>query len=243
MPLADGHQPPPPPGAPPAWWPQFVAHRVAREAPLPASADERTRLLDRVTHDLFGTSPTAEETAAFVADRGADALDALAKRLAARPGLTTFSGNLTSGVTKFRVLPADPEAARKPRTAYGPGRYALRDHATFVVTSRPDGERIVNEAHLAFTPPDPTKPAQRHEVKLPDGNGAWAAAWIRGGPQLWVQDRAGIRRYDLTNPADVKEAALDSKADLEAVPKSVRDALRAVLNASAEPGPATQSPK
>src|SRR5207302_1539886 len=95
----------PPQGDVPGWWQGFIAARLAREAPLPADAAERTRLLDRAVRDLFGTAPTAEETAAFVADRAPGALDSLAKRLAHRPELTAFSGRLTSAPTKFRVLP------------------------------------------------------------------------------------------------------------------------------------------
>jgi hypothetical protein len=61
--------------------------------------------------DSFGTLLSANEIAAFVCDREPNALDSLAKRLAKRPGLKPFSGSLTSGPTKSRVLPADPGAA------------------------------------------------------------------------------------------------------------------------------------
>ncbi|HLZ09199.1 MAG TPA: hypothetical protein VKT80_11460, partial [Chloroflexota bacterium] len=64
----------------------------------------------------------AEEIAAFVSDREPTALDSLAKRLSRRPGLTPSAGALTSSPTRFRVVPADPDAAKKPHTASHPGR-------------------------------------------------------------------------------------------------------------------------
>ena len=102
-------------------------------------------------------------------DKDPNALDSLAKRLAKRPGTTAFAGDLTSGPTKFRVLPADPNAAKKPRVANGPGQYTLGDNAQFVVSRRPVGERIANEANIQYSPPDATKPApgKPHKDRAP----------------------------------------------------------------------------
>ena len=86
-------------------------------ADWPDDPAERTALLARVVLDVFRTEPTADEAAAFLADRESTALDTLAKRLARRPGLRPFAGSLTPGTTKFRVLPADPGAESKPRPA------------------------------------------------------------------------------------------------------------------------------
>jgi hypothetical protein len=94
----------------PGWWLDFIKDRLSLDSPLPADASERGRLLNRAVRDLFGTAPTPEETAAFVADRAPDAFEALAKRLAERPETSSFTGKLQSGETKFRVLPiADPD--------------------------------------------------------------------------------------------------------------------------------------
>ena len=88
----------------------------------------------------------------------------------------------TSGPTKFRVLPADPDAAKKPRTASNPGRYTLGENARLVVSRRPVGARIVNEASIQFfSGPGQARPGEPHEIKLPDGYNTWAAAWVRGG--------------------------------------------------------------
>jgi len=234
VPLCDWKENPPADGEP-RWWLDFIASRLARELPLPAAAAERTRLLYRVALDLFGTPLGAEENAAFVADREPNALDSLAKRLAHRAGLTPYSGSLTSGPTKFRVLPADPDAAKRPRTASNPGRYTLGENVRLVVIRRPVGERIVNEASIQFFSPDPAKPApgEPHELKLPDGYDTWAAAWVRGGTVLWLQEKSGVRRYDFANPAKVKEEAEEP----DKVPAEIREALRGALTVPA-PKPA-----
>ncbi len=212
------------------WWLQFIKDRLSLDRPLPADAGERRRLLDRATRDLFGNAPTAEEITAFTTDAAPEALDALAKRLANRAGFAPFSGSLKSGTRKFLVLPVDPEAAKKPRTAKNPGQYKLGGNATLVVTRRPIGERIVNEAHIAFAPTDATKPAPRepHPVPLPDGYNTWAAAWERGATVLWVQQKGTVRSYDFTNPAKVQETQL-AEPDFDKVPKPILEALRAEL--------------
>jgi beta-lactamase regulating signal transducer with metallopeptidase domain len=102
------------PGGEPRWWLDFIGARLARHLPLPAEKAERQRLLDRVALDLFGTPVSAEIGAAFIADRNPDALEALANRLFHRPGLHAWAGPLTSGPTRFRVLPAAPGAATNP---------------------------------------------------------------------------------------------------------------------------------
>ena len=152
----------------------------------------------------------------------------MAKRLAKRPGTLAFAGDLTSGPTKFRVLPPDPDAAKKPRIANNPGQYALGGNATLAITRRPVGERIANEATIQFSPPDATKPvsAKPHKIALPDGYGTWAAAWMRGSNVFWVMQRWGIWSYDFSDPADVKETHLEHAAASDKVPKPILDALR-----------------
>lgn len=209
------------------WWLDFIAARLARETPLPADAAERTRLLDRAVRDLFGTPPTAEETAAFVADRKDDSLDSLARRLFHRTGVHAWAGPLTSASTKFRVLPVDPDAAKKPRVANNPGRYTLGDLIRLVVTRRPDGERIVNEARIQFFSQDLTKPppGKSYELKLADGYGTWAAAWVRGETVLWLLQKGTVRSYDFSDPTQVKEMVVEEGK----APKAILDALRGAV--------------
>ncbi len=232
VPASDWNEPAPVAGVP-GWWPVFIAERLNRERPLPTAVDERRLLLDRVMRDLFDAAPSAEETTAFTADASPAALDSLAKRLVQRPGLTPFTGALTSGTTKFRVLPADPDAAKKPRTASNPGRYTLGENVRLVVSRRPDGVRIVNEASIQFFSPDPTKPArgEPHEINLPDGYNAWAAAWVRGSNMLWVLSKGSVRGFDFTDPARVKTTTFEQASDLERVPGDILKALRATLGA------------
>jgi beta-lactamase regulating signal transducer with metallopeptidase domain len=231
VPLSDWNEAPPRDGEP-GWWSVFIAERLNRESPLSTTADERTRLLGRVMRDLFGAAPTPEETAAFTADAAPAALDSLARRLAHRPGLTPFTGALTSGPTTFRVLPADPDAAKAPRTASGPGHYTLGEDARLVVSHRPVGTRIANEARIQFVSPDPTKraPGKPYEIRLPDGYNTWAAAWVRGSNVLWVLQEGTVRGYDFTNPAEVKETTVAQPENREKVPRSILDALRAAVD-------------
>jgi len=221
----------------PRFWLNHITARLSRHLPFPAGKAERELLLYRVAMDLFGTPVSEEVNAAFVADREPTALNSLAERLHNRLGLHAWAGPLTSGPTRFRVLPADPDAAKKPRTASNPGRYTLNENATLVVSRTGKDERIVNMAHLSFTG------AESHKLNLPDGYATWAAAWVRGGAVLWLQQKGGIRSYDFTNPAQVKETTLKEPADLESVPKPILDALRAALDVHDVPKQATETPK
>ena len=241
VPANDWNEKPPANGEP-GWWLDLITARLNHELPLPADAGDRSHLVYRAAMDLFGNPLAADEIAAFVSDREANALDSLAKRLAKRGpvgsgmGLTPFNGLLTSGPTKFRVLPADPDAAKKPRSAIGPGQYTLGG-ATFGVTARPVGERLVNEARISFSPADATRPAPResHKIQLPDGYNTWAAAWMRGGTVLWVMQRGSVRSYDFTDPAQVRETAFEEPANAGQVPQPILDALRAALDVSGAP--------
>src|SRR6185503_19688485 len=73
------------------------------------------------------------------------------------------------------------------------------------------------------------------EIKLPDGNGTWAAAWVRDGNELWVLQKGTVRSYDFTNPAEVKETAFEGLTRFDKVPKPIVDALRAALDVPGAP--------
>ena len=212
------------------WWLSFITNRLNRDAPLPDDAAERRRIPDRAVRDLFGTLPTPEESATFVADNAPDAMTSLAKRA----GTTSFTGKLESGETKFRVLPVDPEAAKKPRVATGPGRYQLGDQVRLVIVRKGNG---VNEANLMFYASDSNTdpPGTSFEIKLPDGYNTWAIAWKRDWTILWVAEKGVMRSVDFTNPADVKETRIDPD-DLSKVPERFRDALRPT-NEGSKPNP------
>jgi beta-lactamase regulating signal transducer with metallopeptidase domain len=245
LPLSDWNEKPEVDDGEPRWWHDHITARLSRHLPFPADADARLRLLHVVAIEVLGTSASKQMNDAFVADTSPTALASAAERLFHRPGLHAWAGPLESAPTKFRVLPADPDAAKKPRAASNPGHYILAENAELVVTRRPDDERIVNEASIRFGSPDPAKPAlgNPHEIKLPDGYNTWAAAWMRGGTMLWVQQKSDLRSYDFTDPAQVKETSVEELADLEKVPKPIRDALRAEFDVPGAPKPATKTPR
>jgi hypothetical protein len=232
-------------GGEPRWWLDFISARLSRHLPFPADADGRLRVLHRVAIEVLGTSASRAMNDAFVADRKPDALDSVAKSLFHYPGLHAWAGPLTSGPTKFRVLSADPDAAKKPRTASNPGRYTLGDLVRLEVSRRPIGERIVNEATIHFYSRDPKAdaPGKPVALKLPDGYNTWAAAWQRGATVLWVLQIGNVRSYDFTNPAQVKETTLEEPANFDKVPRPILDALRAALDVPGTPKPAPALPK
>jgi hypothetical protein len=126
----------------PGWWLDLIKTKLDQNLPLPADEEERRRLVYRAGMEIFGTPLTKDEIAAFVSDHDASALDALAHRLAKRAGTTPFSGDLTSAPTQFKVLPPDPDAAKRPRAASNPG-----------------DKPILDALHGAIAPPEaPTAP-------------------------------------------------------------------------------------
>jgi len=215
----------------PGWWLEFITNRLNRDAPLPVDAAERRRLLDRAVSDLFGTPPTPVETATFVADRDPDAMSALAKRLAQRDGTTPFTGKLQSGETTFRVLAVDPDAAKKPRVATGPGRYTLGDQVRLVIVGKSDGRRRISESNIRFYSSNPKTepPGKPYEIKLPAGYLTWAIAWERGATVLWATQKGLVRKIDFSNPAQVKETRL-TEPYRDKMPQPVFDALNESLH-------------
>ncbi|MHB0957581.1 MAG: M56 family metallopeptidase [Pirellulaceae bacterium] len=213
----------------PRWWLDYIKARLSRHLPFPADEDARERLLYRVAMELFGTP---YNDAAFVADTTPGALDVLALRLFHRPGQQAWAGPLESAPTTFQVLPADPDAAKKPRSASNPGQYTLNENAKLVVTRRPIGERIVNEAAIRFAQPEAeaARPPGPYKFELPDGYDRWAAAWVRGGTVMWVQQKGLLRKLDFSKIAKVEETRYEGEKSAEApIPADVREAVRAAL--------------
>ena len=220
----------------PDWWLKFITERINDEAPLPDDATEREAILFRVISDLFGSSPTPEEAAAFLADTSPQAVDHLVKMLSERTWHTSVAGPIKSGEIKFNVLPEDPDAATRPRIATNPGRYNLGDEIRFVVTRRAVGERIINEADIVWYPPGqdnvPTK------VPLPDGYDTWAAGWLPKTTILWVSQPGLLRSYDFTYHAASKETRYEGDQITTApIPADVREALRTAMEKASVPNP------
>jgi hypothetical protein len=204
---------------------KIIAERVGREGPMPQAAADREQLVRRVTLDIVGEAPSAEEVAAFVADNAPDALVKLAARLQARPRIEPFSGTLPTGQTKFRVTAADPDAATKPRVANSPGRYVLGDHVRLLVSQSTTEGRRTNKAIIAFLSSDPTVPSphKQHEISLPEGFRGWAAVWQRGSGELWVIQEGLVRKYEFGDPTHVKETRFEP-GTIDNLPENLRKA-------------------
>ncbi|HEX3314031.1 MAG TPA: DUF1549 domain-containing protein, partial [Gemmataceae bacterium] len=217
-------------------WKKDVAERVAQEAPMPKAAADREQLLRRVTIDVLGSPPSAEEIAAFVADDAPDALAKLTARLQARPRPEPYVGTLATGETRFRVMPADPNAAKRPRAANSPGRYVLGDNINLLVSQITTNSQRTNKATIAFLSPDPmvASPHKAQEITLPDGLRTWGAVWERGSGEVWVMQKGLVRKYDFRDPDHVKEIRIEP-GSIADVPEPLREVLGKAFNVGVAP--------
>jgi len=214
------------------WW-AILRDRVDREGPMPGAAADREQLIRRVMPDLIGRAPTPEEVAAFVADKSPDPLTALANRLV--PRIAPFAGDLPAGEIKFRVTAADPDTAKRPRVATGPGRYVIGKQVRLVIEQKPDGHLRANEARIVFfaTDANAEPPGQPFDIKLPSGRLTWAIAWEPGTTVLWITQKGLVRKIDFTDPADVKETRFDD--GIVNVPEALRVAFRKAFDVPGAP--------
>ena len=216
----------------PGWWLAHIQSRLNRELPLPADAAERTRLLDRAVRELFATAPSAEETAKFIADQTPGALDALAKRLAARDDAVEFAGALPTAPVKFRVLAADANADKQPRVVLGPGEYPLskgtadRGAATLKIVGRSIGNRHTNDAQLLFEATEATGalPPDSHKLEVPDGQGTWAIVCRPGSGVFYLLSKGTVRKIDYSNPRKVTDTPAND------LPAEFRDEVKRQLD-------------
>lgn len=224
-------------GGEPRWWLDHIKSRLERHLPFPPEKNARERLLYRVAMELFGTPPSREINDAFVADQSPTALDSLAERLFHRPGLHAWSGSLTSGPTQFRVLLADPNAAKKPRIANGPGRYNLGDFGRFFVLTRMEKDRLINEGRLVLNSINPkeTDLLELKDFPLPDGYNTWSIAWTKDSTTLWIRQKGSTRSYDFSNPASIKETVYSGLMAEGKIPKDIHEALGTITNGPERP--------
>ena len=219
-------------------WKTVVRQRVEREAPLPSSSADRELVIRRVTLDLFGESPTAEEIATFIADNAQDAFAKLTARLQMKQRIETFVGQLPTGESKFRVIAADPNAAKAPRTTTSPGRYVLGDGVHLQVRQVNDNGKRTNSATILFLSSDPSDPKpyeiappKPYEIAFYTPDAPYAFVWQRGANTLWVTEisegspirpwllgsperpgpqKVTVRAFDFSNPANVKLSHVSS---------------------------------
>ncbi|MDA0807649.1 MAG: DUF1549 domain-containing protein [Planctomycetota bacterium] len=198
-------------------WDTVVAERVKRELPIPTKAADREQLLRRVVRDLYGVDPTQSEIDAFIADQSPGALHPvtgetmLRERVTHNRTMSAFTGTLPPGEMTFRVLAADPQAGNRTRIASEPGYYILGDNQRLHVEQSRRGDLRVNKATIRFFSPNPktTPAAEPVVVPLPDGVNTYEILWDRGAGVLWVTQEGLTRKFDFTDPADVKETRVE----------------------------------
>ncbi|MDP1561824.1 MAG: M56 family metallopeptidase [Pirellulaceae bacterium] len=216
----------------PGWWLAHIKTRLDRELPLPTDAVERARLLDRAVRELFATAPTAEETEAFIADQTPDALDALAKRLAERADVVSFSGKLPTAPVKFRVLDADANADKQPRVVLGPGEYPLSEGTatsgavTLKIIGRPVGDRRTNDAGLLFEATEATGKLalDPYKLEIPDGWGTWAIVCRPSDGFFYLLHKGSVRKIDYSKPRNVTDTLASD------LPAEFRDEVKRILD-------------
>ncbi|MFN0128482.1 MAG: biopolymer transporter ExbD, partial [Verrucomicrobiales bacterium] len=202
---------------------KYVHERIARLAPMPKEKSDREQIIRHTTPEILGVLPSADEIAAFVGDDSPDALEKLTARLvkqhAERPETAEpFIGKLPTGETKFRVIAADPNATKAPRTANGPGRYVLGDGMHLQVRQVTEGDMRTNSAEILFVSPDPkvASPHKPFAITLPGSLESFAFVWERGSGVLWLCEIKGmagggfvypivsVRRFDIGEPGSVR---------------------------------------
>lgn len=225
-------------------WDKIVAARIARETPLPTDAANREQLLRRLVRDLYGAEPTRGEIDAYVADQSPGALhpiagrDVLKLRVIHNRTMSPFTGTLNPGEHRFRVLAADPDAAKRPRVATGPGYYNLGDKQRLSIEQSRTAGRRTNKATIRFfTKPKPDP----HSIALPDGHGTFAIAWDGDANVLWIGQSGLIRKVDFSNADDVKETLYEMDRINTDVPPRFRNALKVIV--AAESARSTASTK
>ncbi|MBL8891242.1 MAG: DUF1549 domain-containing protein [Planctomycetaceae bacterium] len=210
------------------WWLDFITERLEREAPVPVDRAEREYLLYRVKRELFGSAPSTTEGDAFAADSTPDALKHLATLLAKNPYGQRSAGTIQAGQTKFRVLPPDTAADRRPRIATGPGSYRIGDGVYFMVNRNGSSDTLANEARIAYY--NSNDPVIVHNVTLPHGLDTWAAATLKDSKELWVAQPQLLRKFDVTDPAKPIETRFEGEQlDGAPIPNALRAALESVL--------------
>lgn len=222
------------------FWDRIVTERLDREMPLPTGAADREQLLRRVVRDLFGVEPAQGEIDAYVADKSPGAVHPIAGRdllkIRVQQGrkLSPFTGTLPSGDIAFRVLAADPGAANRPRVATGPGYYNIADKRRLTISQSRNGNRRINSAtiqfHRQYYYSEKGKPAPGpHAISLPEGRLTYAIVWDRDATELWVTQKGLTRRYDFSDPYEIKETQF--KSDINSnIPERFRKVVKAALN-------------
>ncbi len=190
----------------PDWWLKFI-HGTHRARCAVARGCHRARG-DSVSSDLrlVWYITDSRRSTAFLSDNTPQAVNNLAKLLSTRSWHQSVTGEIKSGQCDFECLPADPLAATRPRITMNPGRFNLSDQVRLVVSRRPVGEQLVNEAHIVWYPPG--KDNVLTAVPLPNDYDTWVAGWSPRSTILWVSQKELLRSYDFTDNAPSKKLVM-----------------------------------
>ncbi len=166
----------------------FVLARLEKAGLRPAPEADRRTLIRRVTFDLTGLPPTAEEIAAFAADPAPDAYERLVDRLLASPHYGERWGRHWLDVVRY----GETEGFEYDR--HRPGAWRFRDYVIRCFNEDRPFDRFVRE-QLAGDEIDPQNP----EMQV-------AAGFHRLGPvrrNAGNQEVAASRNEVLTERTDV----------------------------------------
>ena len=114
----------------------FIQDRLAREGLKPSELADKPTLLRRVSFDLTGLPPTAEEVRAFLADNSPDAYEKVVDRLLASPRMPS-SRPCTGSMRCATPIPAVFTAIIR----YRRGRIAITCSTLFCMTNRSTSSR------------------------------------------------------------------------------------------------------
>jgi beta-lactamase regulating signal transducer with metallopeptidase domain len=212
-------------------WKKYVVERVAREKPIPLGAADRKQLLRRVIGELYGVEPNQGEIDAFVRDKSPGgvhpvlAAQMVETRVMHNRSMEVFTGSLQPGEIKFRVTPADRDAAKRPRVVTGPGYYILGDKQRLHITQSRNGTQRLNSASIRFFSEPKAAP---FAISLPEGRLTYAISWERNVSILWIIQKGLVRRYDFTNAVKVKETRFEP-GSIDNVPERFRKTLNKSL--------------
>lgn len=211
-------------------WQRTVDERIGCELPFPKSQADREQLFRRVSIDLFGKPPSQDALTAFGSETTlATDIASLRKRIMVGQTIAPFTGALTPGEIRFKVLKADPDAANRPRVVTGPGYYTIRDKVRLDVGQTRQGDRVLNKATLRFFSADrKVSPPSPHEIKLPDGHLTYAIVWDHNSETIWVTEKGLVRKYDFSTPASVTEKRFPD-GGLDNLPKQFHEALKSTF--------------
>lgn len=218
-------------------WKKVVKERVAGYLPVPIGAADRELVLRRLVRDLYDKEPNQSEIAAFVRDKSPGGLHPLLNpqmletRVMHNRSMSTFTGTLSPGTTRFRVVAAGPDQPKEPRVATGPGYFFLGKRARLQVRVKVRDGRQDYSATIRFISPNPKKspPPKSVEISLPEGLLAFAFGWERGSNELWIRQKGLVRRYDFSDPNQISETRLTESEAVDKVPQQILSKMKAAM--------------